>query len=138
MSASKVYSPAQASLGAFLGGPIASIFFIKQNFVVLNDEESVKKTNRYGALIIVFLIAILPFLPENFPNMIIPIITIISTRLLVAKFQFTKEVISNNDDLDFHSNWRVFFVSLISLVIFMFIGVSLLLALDFLGIESLL
>jgi hypothetical protein len=138
MSGSKVYSPVQASLGAFLGGPIASVFFIKQNFVVLNDDEAVKKTNRYGALVITFFISILPFLPENFPNMIIPIITIISTRLLVEKFQFTKKVISNNDDLDFHSNWRVLFVSLISLVVFMIIGVSLLLALDFFGVESLL
>ena len=138
MSGSKVYSPVQASLGAFLGGPIASVFFIKQNFVVLNDDEAVKKTNRYGALVITFFISILPFLPENFPNMIIPIITIISTRLLVEKFQFTKEVISNNDDLDFYSNWRVLFVSLISLVVFMIIGVSLLLALDFFGVESLL
>ena len=61
MSEKRVYSPIQAALGAFLGGPIASAYFIKQNFSVLEDDESIKKTNLYGALVVAMLLAILPF-----------------------------------------------------------------------------
>ena len=136
MEGNRVYSPTQAALGAFLGGPKASVFFIKQNFSVLKDGESIKKTNLFGSLAIAFVLAILPFLPENFTNMVIPIITIVSTRLLIEKFQFKKEDISNSEDLYFQSNWRVFFVGLISLIIFMIIAVSLILTLDALGISS--
>ncbi|MGO4894753.1 hypothetical protein [Flavobacterium sp. W21_SRS_FM6] len=136
MEGNKVYSPTQAALGALLGGPIASAYFIKQNFFALKDDESIKKTNLFGSLAIAFVLAILPFLPENFPNMVIPIITIVSTRLLIETFQFKKEDISNSEDLDFQSNWKVFFVGLISLIIFMVIAVSLILTLDALGIAS--
>lgn len=134
MEGHKVYSPTQAALGAFLGGPIASAYFIKQNFFALKDDESIKKTNLFGSLAIAFILVILPFLPENFPNMLIPIITIVSTKLLIEKFQFKKEDISNSEDLDFQSNWRVFFVGLISLIIFLVIIASLMLVLDTLGI----
>ena len=136
MSESKVYSPIQAAMGALLGGPIASVYFIKNNFSVLGDNESVKKSNFYGSLAIVILLAILPFLPENFPNMVITIITVVSTRLSIEKLQFKKEDISNNELLDFQSNWRVFFVGLISFVIFFVIAVILILVLDALGIAS--
>lgn len=136
MLGTKVYSPTQASLGAFLGGPIASAYFIKQNFSALNDEESVKNTNKYGSFIIAFLFVILAFLPENLPNMVIPIMTIISTRILVEKYQFKKEDILKSTELDFHSNWRVFFVGLISLVVFIVIGVTLLVVFDLVGITS--
>ena len=136
MLGTKVYSPTQASLGAFLGGPIASAYFIRQNFLALNDEEAVKNTNKYGSFIIASLFVILAFLPENLPNMVIPIMTIVSTRILVEKYQFKKEDILKSTELDFHSNWRVFFVSLISLIVFIVIGVTLLVVFDLVGITS--
>ncbi len=136
MLGTKVYSPTQASLGAFLGGPIGAAYFIRQNFSALNDEEAVKNTNKYGSFIIAFLFVILAFLPENLPNMVIPIMTIVSTRILVEKYQFKKEDILKSTELDFHSNWRVFFVSLISLIVFIVIGVTLLVVFDLVGITS--
>lgn len=137
MSLQKVYSPTQAALGGLLGGALASTYFIQQNFKTVNDTELVKKTNRYGTLVIVLILMMLPFIPENFPNMIIPFIIGFSTKTVIEKFQFKKEDIINNDDLDFHSNWRVFFISFISMIIFTVVAISFLLIIDTLGIVSL-
>lgn len=136
MPGSKVYSPTQAAMGALLGGPIASVYFITKNFSVLGDDKLVKQSSFYGSLVIIIVLAILPFLPENFPNMVIPIITVVSTRALIEKLQFKKEDISNNEHLDFQSNWRVFFAGLISMAIAYVIAVIILLVLDALGIAS--
>jgi hypothetical protein len=136
MNGKKVYSPTQAAAGAFLGGPIAAAYFIKQNYVALENNDLVKKTLMLGSVIVALLVVTLPFLPENFPNMAIPIATIISTRLLVENFQFKKEDISNNENLDFHSNWRVFFIGLISLVTFMVVAISFIMILEVLGVTS--
>jgi hypothetical protein len=136
MNGKKVFSPTQAAAGAFLGGPMAAVYFIKQNFGALENTDLVKKTYILGTVIVALLVLVLPFLPESFPNMAIPIATIISTRLLVENLQFKKEDISNNENLDFHSNWRVFFIGLISLVIFMVIAISFMMILEVLGVTS--
>ena len=37
-----VYSPTQAALGSLLGGPFASLYFLKTNFEVLKNENRKK------------------------------------------------------------------------------------------------
>lgn len=49
--------------------------------------------------------------------MVIPIITIVFTRFIIEKHQFTKEKIATTEELSFHSNWRVFGVGMASLLI---------------------
>lgn len=117
MPQTKVYSPIQAALGAFLGGPIASTVFINQNYRAVNNESAQSQSLIIGSLIVLAFILIVPFLPENFPGIIIAIATILATRLIVEKKQFTKEAIEQNDKLTFHSNWRVFGIGLASLII---------------------
>ncbi len=113
----KVYSPNQSALGGFLGGVLAPIYFIRENFIALEDDEAVSQTTIYGGLFALIFFLITPFIPENFPNMVIPIATVICTRLFIERSQFTKEDIINDERLEFHSNWRVFFVGLISLLV---------------------
>ncbi|MFM2480889.1 hypothetical protein [Celerinatantimonas sp. YJH-8] len=136
MSERKVYSPIQAALGGFLGGPLASAFFIRENFNVLGNQNAVKKTTRFGTLVIAILIVILPFLPDNFPSMAIPTITIGVTKLLIEKLQFKKKDVIDSHVLDFHSNWRVLLVSLICMAIFMLIGVFFIVLMYSLGIKE--
>lgn len=121
MSENKFYSPAQAAMGAFLGGPLASTYFIHQNFKTMNDENGQSQSLMIGLLCSLLMLAILPFLPDNFPSIIIPVITIVSTRLVVEKRQFTKEKIETTDELSFHSNWRVFGVGMASLLLMLVI-----------------
>jgi len=77
MSKNKVYSPTQGALGAFLGGSLASLYFIKQNYSALNNDEAISKTLLFGGILVFAVLAVLPFLPEDFPNMAIPIATIL-------------------------------------------------------------
>ncbi|RXJ88086.1 hypothetical protein [Arcobacter sp. CECT 8985] len=134
MLKNKVYSPMQGALGGFLGGPLASLYFIKQNYSALNNDEGMSKTLLLGGVVIFVLLVVLPFLPEKFPNMAIPIATIITTRLIIEKYQFSKEDILSNEELSFQSNWKVFWVSLLSLVILIMLFLSIMFLLDLLGI----
>ncbi|MEZ9369478.1 hypothetical protein AB4140_11720 [Shewanella sp. 10N.286.51.B2] len=111
-----VYSPTQAALGSLLGGPFASLYFLKTNFEVLKSEKSKKNTIALGSIIIFSLLLILPFLPDNFPNTVIPILTVTITKALVEKLQFTKEDIEISEGLKYQSNWGVLWTSIIGLV----------------------
>ncbi len=113
----KVYSPTQAAIGTFIGGPLASLIFIKQNYKALKNHEAERKTLLIGGLSCLVVLAALPFLPEKFPNMVIPIITIAITRAWVEQKQFTKAAIEASEELDFHSNWNVAGISLTCLAI---------------------
>src|SRR6478752_8025106 len=89
----QVYSPTQAATGAFLGGPLAAIYFIKANYRALGNSAAEKNVTFYGLLATLALMALLPFLPEKFPSMAIPIATLMVTRKLVKQYQFSKHAI---------------------------------------------
>ena len=137
MSENKVYSPTQAALGALLGGPIASTYFIKQNFSTLNKEQAIKSTLLIGGIIVFILLATIPFTPDEFPNIAIPLITVISTRLIIEKFQFTKANIVENENLNFHSNWKVLSIGIISMLIFFILATAVIFMTEMLGLSNL-
>lgn len=128
MSEDKMYSPVQAALGAFLGGPIASTYFISKNYDTMNNDNASKQSLVIGSIIVFALLGILPFLPDNFPNLVIPIMTIVATRLIIEKNQLTKEKIEEDDTLSFHSNWLVFGIGLASLFV-MYVAITVVIAL---------
>lgn len=130
MSQSKVFSPVQAAVGAFLGGPLASTIFISQNFSALNEPEKKSTTLIAGTIIIIALIAVSLNLPENFPGLIFTIATIITTRLIVEKKQFTKETIEESEQLTFHSNWLVFGIGMLSLLLTFAVAFLLIMAIE--------
>jgi len=129
-----VYSPTQAALGSFLGGPFASLYFLKTNFEVLRSEKSKKNTIALGSIIIFTLLLVLPFLPDNFPNIVIPLLTVTITKALVEKFQFTKEDIDISEGLKYQSNWGVVWTSIICLVLLLIAVTVFILIIEGLGI----
>jgi len=133
MSQNKVYSPTQAALGSFIGGPIASVYFVFQNYQAINKREFASKALTFGGAIVVFLVALLPFLPDDFPNMVIPLATVVLTRVMVEKYQFDRKTIVEDESLNFHSGWRVFFVGVISFCLFIVSAMSFLILMDLLG-----
>lgn len=134
MNKQRVYSPTQAALGSFLGGPLASVVFLRWNFQALGNKDAENKTIIFGSIFILALIGILPFLPDKFPNMVIPLATVLGTRMIVEKNQFTKQTISESDSLEFTSNWRVLWVSLLCLFSFFVVAMAVILGLSYLGI----
>lgn len=130
-----VYSPTQAALGAFLGGPFASLYFLKTNFEVLKSEKSKKNTIALGSIIIFSLLLILPFLPDNFPNIVIPLLTVTITKALVEKFQFTKEDIEISEGLKYQSNWGILWTSIICLVLLLIAVTVFILIIEIIGVS---
>ncbi len=117
----KVYTPQQAASAAFFGGPIASTMLIKKNFDAMANFELSRKTCIFGVVFVVCLLSLLPFLPEKFPNYLIPMLTAIFTKLVVENFQFKKEEILISEDFEFHSNWRVFGESILYMLLFLIV-----------------
>ncbi|MGE4543262.1 MAG: hypothetical protein AB7D06_04030 [Pedobacter sp.] len=131
-----IYSPTQAVWGTFLGGPLASVIFLRKNFQVLKNPVAEKKTVLLGTILLLVIIGILPFLPDKFPNMVIPFATTVSTRMIIEKYQFTRQTIVDSDCLTFQSNWCVFFVSIACLVVFFIVAMAFMLSLEYFGITE--
>lgn len=132
-----LYSPTQAAMAAFLGSPLASALVMKTNFAVIGDSAGEKNSVKFGSMAVALLLCLLPFLPENFPGSVIPVVTIVTTRLLVEKYQLTKAAIASSEEYQFQSNWKVASVGLITGLITMAIAVALILVLGSLGVVDL-
>lgn len=133
----QVYSPVQIGIGTYLGGPFAAMYFLKSNFDALEKHDYSKMTIQIGALVSVLLFLILPFLPESFPNNVIPIAYLIPVLLVVKKHQLTKEDISESEEYDFQSSWKAFGLSVLSLLAFFVMAMAVLFSFDSLGLITL-
>ena len=134
MSTKAVYSPNQAAAGAFLGGPVAGLYFLKHNFRALNRPEQERMTVRYGGIFMFALLAILPFIPESVPGMPFAAAFIVASRMLVEKYQFSKQDIIDAPELEFQSNWLVLGVSLLCMLVFLLISMGFIFALIAAGV----
>lgn len=111
-----VYSPKQVMAGAFLGGPVGLIYFLRENFVAMGDESLAKKSLLYGVALIIALLIIVPMLPENFPNSPFTIAYMIVGYQVANSRQMTRETIEASTHYTFHSNWRVFGLGLVCML----------------------
>lgn len=112
----RIYSPGQAAAGAFLGGPVALVYFLAKNFEVLGKSEAERRTVISGIVGTLLLIPVLLLLPDSVPGMTISLIYLIIARQVAEKYQMTKQAIVESPVYDFHSNWRVFWLGLACLV----------------------
>jgi hypothetical protein len=108
----KVYSPTQVALSTFLGGPIAMVYVLKKNFEVLENKRAAQTTVIWGSLLVALVVLILPFLPEQFPNLALPLAYGYAARMVAEKYQLSKGAIVASDRFEFQSNWKVFGVSI--------------------------
>lgn len=132
----KVYSPVQIWMGTFIGGPFAAMYFLKSNFDILGKPLLSKITIQIGLAASILLLLVLPFLPENFPNNIIPIIYFVPVVMVVKQHQLTKKEISESPEYDFHSSWQVFGISLGLMLVFFLIAMGDLFIFEQLGLVT--
>ena len=123
----KKYTSGQVGWGAFLGGPLAATYMLKKNFAAIGDRNAERNTFLVGALFTLSLMAILPFLPKNFPNMVIPLAYTLAAR------QMAKQYEGRFDSHPAQSNWKVFFLSVLSLILFLVVAVIYMFVLDQMG-----
>lgn len=113
----RLYSPTQAGIAAFLGGPLAGAYVIRKNFLALDDADNAKNFGRAGLILTVLLVLIIPFLPEKMPNAAIGIVWVVLTTQVLKKFHPSKEQIESSPEYDFRSNWTVVGAAIVSMLI---------------------
>lgn len=113
---SLVYSPGQVAAGAFVGGPVGLIYFLRENFLTLGDAEQAKKCLIWGAVLLVALLLILPVLPDKFPSMSFTVAYMIAGQQIANTRQLTKSAIEESPHYAVQSNWRVFGAGLLCLL----------------------
>jgi hypothetical protein len=112
MNKTKIYSPKQIYCSAFLGGPFAMVYVLKKNFDALGNRASSKKTIIFGSIFNILLFLLLPFLPKNFPHMVLPIICSVVAMQIAEKHQMSKKAILDSEQYGFQSNWNVLGISI--------------------------
>jgi hypothetical protein len=120
----KVFSPAQGSLGAFLGGPMAGTYFVCMNFLALGKRKLAWLATICGAAIAAATTLWDLFRPEAMlsSSIVIFIAPAVIAWSIIARAQFTKAQIAASNTLRFHSNWWVAGVALLGLLIFAVLG----------------
>jgi len=117
VSIKEFFSPKQIYIGTFIGGPLAAAYYLSENFKLM---ELVSLNTPCKVLGVVFTILILGAsfqLPEDFPNMIIPIAYSAIAAGIAWQWQVTKEEAEAVESYGFQSNWKVAGISAASLII---------------------
>lgn len=82
----KLFSPGQVALASFLGLPVAGCFLVSHNCRTLGQSHLVSKVWAIGIAITLASMALSMFVPDNFPNLPIPI------ALTIASFYYAKSL----------------------------------------------
>jgi hypothetical protein len=72
-----LFSVMQVSVATFLGAPLAGAFLISQNHKALGQGKAARQSLVTGVIGTVILMGIAFFLPDNFPNLVLPIVSIV-------------------------------------------------------------
>jgi hypothetical protein len=82
----KLFSPGQVALASFLGLPVAGCFLVSHNCRTLGQSNLVSRVWAIGIAITVASMALSMFVPDNFPNLPIPL------ALTIASFYYAKSL----------------------------------------------
>ncbi|MCH1918543.1 hypothetical protein L9G15_03740 [Shewanella sp. A3A] len=115
MDVHKLFSPTQIAVATFIGGPLAAVYTIKENYRAMNLPELHKASMIYGLLLTVLIFTIIWFLPENFPTIALNLLYIVAVRYWVEKKQISREQIEQAEQFDFQSNGQVFGISIVAM-----------------------
>jgi|SRR6516165_5607473 hypothetical protein len=80
----KLYSAKAITLATFLGAPIAGCILLAHNFRKLGDTRAATAAVIWGIVITAVIMIVCFFLPEKFPNSVIPAV------YTVSMYQFVK------------------------------------------------
>ncbi|MDP1521165.1 hypothetical protein Q8A57_09315 [Porticoccus litoralis] len=133
----RLYTPLQVGFGSFFGGPVAMIYFLWQNFKTLDNQSGMQYSLAGGILFNVGLLLFMPMLPDYFPGVVIPFVYSLVALSIAATWQMRKDAIEHSVHYLFQSNWRVFFISIALLVVWMLGAYMLAIWLDMLGVIDL-
>jgi hypothetical protein len=111
-----MYSPWQIGSGAILGGPIAALYFLRANFIAMENNRLAKVTLLYGIPLVVAIFCLSCFLPTRL-NVGLTAAYVLGAREFARQFQLSKQAITEDPRYKLASNWRVFSIALICLIV---------------------
>ena len=132
-----LYSPNQIFVAGFLGGPLPPLMFLSQNSKVLKREKEAKQYMWIGIIFVVLLIGVAPFLPDKFPNYIIPFAFGLAGKKGAENHQRTKLQIQEDPGFHFQSNGKVFYWCLFGVLLVLCLGFLYFWVLELLGFDLL-
>ena len=132
----RLYTPLQVRLGSFLGGPIASVYFLRENFRILGKASEAKTTLVWGGAFVIGLLALVPFLPTRFPNLVVPLAYSYAAGSIAEKWQMQKQAILDSGTYQVQSSWRVLGLALLFALALLVVGAGVYLCLVALGLVT--
>lgn len=113
MNTRRLYSGTQAAWGSFIGGPVAPIWFVFQNYLWLRQPKAARLTLAAGMIWLAVLIAIIASgIVDHIPHVVIPLAYVFATRRIV---RVQLDAVPQGPDANtsqYQSNWWVFGVSI--------------------------
>jgi hypothetical protein len=83
----KLFSVGQITLATFLGAPIAGCLLLARNYRELGKGAAARHSLVAGVASTIVILTIAFFLPENFPNAVLPVAYCFGMRQLVMQLQ---------------------------------------------------
>ena len=125
----KIYTPLQAFLCAFIGGPIPAVYALKKNYDSLGNDNAAGNILLWGTILTILLAFVVLFLPKGFPNTAIPIAYAFCTKSIAESTQMKKANIDASELYTAQSGLNVVAVCAIGFLasICLFIAVALIL-----------
>lgn len=107
MEKAKLYTSGQAFAASFLGGPMAMTYVLWKNFQLLGNIGGARHTLIWGTVFVVVILLIAPFIPSGVPSYALPVLYAVPARLVVEKYQLSKQAILQSDKYGIRSVWNV-------------------------------
>ena len=102
---------------------MAMVYVLKKNYDALGNRRDSKRTLIGGSVFVLLILGVLPFLPDKFPNLLIPIAYSVAAMHIAEKYQMSKQAILASQQYGLQSNWNVFGISSGWFLAFLTIGV---------------
>ncbi len=116
----RLYSPWQVAIGALLASPMGGCLFLAWNYGEMGRPEAKRQALTGGVVSTAFVFGLVLFLPENFPNLVVPMVYTLTIQFIANRSQglaYAQHIEGGGAP---HSWWRVLGISLATLVAVLF------------------
>jgi hypothetical protein len=118
MTRIRLFSPVQVSICSFVGGPMAAVFTLWKNFDRMGQARRARDTLMYGGVAIFLFLCVVPYLPDWFPPIIIPVVYTAVAGLVATCSQRGQEALKEFGAYQSEGGWRVAGLSIAFLLAF--------------------
>tara|TARA_Y200000002_G_scaffold289773_1_gene243855 strand:- start:56 stop:514 length:459 start_codon:yes stop_codon:yes gene_type:complete len=113
-----LYSPRQMETATFFGGPLCGIYMLSANYKRLEKPHYALNVILIGSIILIlFMLGAFHPLSQKIPQAVYQAIPVLILWGICKKYHISKEDIIEEQRYTFRSNWTVFFVLIIGLIL---------------------